>query len=118
MKRIFVFLSFLFIFFSSSAQNKYTISGYIEDIRNGENIFGVNVYSSNNNAGVISNSYGFYSLSLEEGESIVEFSVIGYKNKFYKFDLQKDTVFPPNPPNDSMKSWHNWNAKKLNSVKS
>ena len=66
--RFLFLLLFYFIIFSVFSQNNYTISGYVEDNENGENIFGVNIYSAEKNAGVISNSYGFYSLSLEEGE--------------------------------------------------
>ncbi len=90
--RILFFIVFSFMFFFSYSQNTYTISGYIEDNENGESLFGVNVYSPESNAGVISNSYGFYSLSLERGEVFVEFSIIGYNKKIYKLDLNKDTT--------------------------
>ena len=90
--RFLFLLLFYFIIFSVFSQNNYTISGYVEDNENGENIFGVNIYSAEKNAGVISNSYGFYSLSLEEGECLIEFSIIGYENKLYKFNLNQDTI--------------------------
>ena len=90
--RFLFLLLFYFIVFSVFSQKNYTISGYVEDNENGENIFGVNIYSAEKNAGVISNSYGFYSLSLEEGECVIEFSIIGYENKIYKFNLNKDTI--------------------------
>ena len=50
--RLLFLLLFYFIIFSVFSQNNYTISGYVEDNENGENIFGVNIYSAEKNDGV------------------------------------------------------------------
>ena len=71
-------------------QEKYTISGFVSDQRNGENIIGVNVYCKDLKKGVTSNTYGFYSLTLPKGEYEISFSYIGYKTQDYKLNLDRD----------------------------
>ena len=77
-----VIFSFFILLISSnvSAQIKYTISGYITDVNNGESIVGANIYCKQLNVGVTSNTYGFYSLTLPEGQYDIIFSFIGYNN--------------------------------------
>ena len=72
------------------AQSKYTISGYITDINNGESIVGVNIYCKALNVGVTSNTYGFYSLTIEKGDHEILFSFIGYKTISKSLNLQKN----------------------------
>jgi len=57
---------------------KQTISGYIKDKSTGEAIIGANVYDFASLQGTTTNSYGFYSLSLTEGEYRITNSYIGY----------------------------------------
>ena len=72
------------------SQEKYTISGYVSDQRNGENIIGVNVYCKDLKKGVTSNVYGFYSLTLPKGKYEISFSYIGYKTQEFILNLDKD----------------------------
>ena len=72
---IFTLLSIL-----TTAQNQYTISGYIEDNQSGESLIGVSIYDQNTYKGTASNQYGFYSLTLDEGEYKITYSFIGYKS--------------------------------------
>lgn len=60
------------------AAQKYTISGRVKDASNGEMLLGVNVYVKNTTIGVVSNAYGFYSLSLAPGKQSIVASFIGY----------------------------------------
>lgn len=71
------------------AQN-YTISGYILDKQSGEKLIGANIYSKANYLGTSSNSYGFFSLTLAEGEYEIFFSFVGYELKHDKITLNKD----------------------------
>ncbi len=57
---------------------KYTISGYIRDKSTGEAIIGANVYDQASLQGTTSNSYGFYSLSLPQGEYVISNTFVGY----------------------------------------
>ena len=90
MKKIFITLILLGILTSSYAQQKHTISGYITDKNNGESIIGANIYSKLKGKGVTSNTYGFYSLTVEEGQQEIVYSFIGYKTISTSFDLKKN----------------------------
>jgi CarboxypepD_reg-like domain/TonB-dependent Receptor Plug Domain len=66
------------------AQNsKTTISGYVKDIKNGEGLIGVSVYIKELATGNTTNTYGFYSLTVPQGQYTFVFSYVGY-NKIIK----------------------------------
>jgi outer membrane receptor for ferrienterochelin and colicin len=58
---------------------KCTISGHIKDFSNGETLIGVGLYIKNTTTGVVSNAYGFYSLSLNQGKHNIIVSYVGYE---------------------------------------
>ncbi len=70
---------------------RYTISGYIKDKETGESMIGATILVEGTSTGTISNSYGFYSLTLPKGEYILEYSYIGYIKHKHKIELDKDT---------------------------
>ncbi len=72
------------------AQNKYTISGYIRDASNGEELIGVNVVVPALNVGATSNTYGYYSISLPEGEYELEYQYIGYQTVKKRLTFNKN----------------------------
>lgn len=72
-----IFLSLVFQY-SSFAQQKYTVSGYIKEASSGENLIGATVYIKELNKNTVSNSYGFYSLTLDEGNYILVISYLGF----------------------------------------
>lgn len=74
---ILFFLLLLCCSFHVYAQ-KYTISGYVEDRSNGEELIGVTVYVQEIANGAVTNAYGFYSLSLPPGEYHLTFTYVGY----------------------------------------
>lgn len=63
-----------------SAQKQYTISGYIEDAQSGEKLISANVFDSHSGAGAVTNTYGFYSLTLPSDSVDLSVSYIGYQN--------------------------------------
>ena len=75
-----------------SAQKKFTISGYIKDVSSGETIIAANITITNENKGITSNSYGFFSITLPQKTYKVSTSHIGYQTKNIDIDLQSDTV--------------------------
>jgi outer membrane receptor protein involved in Fe transport len=87
--------SIIFIFvlgsISASAQNKYTISGYIKDSLNGETLIGASIAVQGQTKGISSNLYGFYSITLDEGKYILICTFIGYRIKAVSIDLQANT---------------------------
>jgi hypothetical protein len=88
-KQILVYLC-LFLSAYIYAEDKYTISGFVSDQNNGENIIGVNIFCQDLKQGVVSNTYGFYSLTLPKGNYEISFSYIGYETQIYNISLNKD----------------------------
>lgn len=77
--RVLVFCSFIFLAATAGAQNKYTLSGYVKDSVNGEDLIGASIYLQNDlSIGTVTNVYGFYSLTLTEGTYPVVISYVGY----------------------------------------
>ncbi len=75
------------------AQKNHTLSGRISDARNGESLIGATVYAVSQKSGTSSNEYGFYSLSLEEADSIsLIFNYIGYSPQVKKVFLKESYV--------------------------
>ena len=89
MKKI-IFVLLLFIPTVFYAQEKFTLSGFVSDKNNGENIIGVNIFCKELKQGVVSNTYGFYSLTLPAGNYEISFSYIGYKTQVHNLNLDKD----------------------------
>lgn len=76
--RTFLFLLLLTTALRSTAQNKYTISGYVRDSLSGETLIGSSVTIGGQSKGIITNQYGFYSITLPEGQYAVSASFAGY----------------------------------------
>ena len=89
MKLLLLFIA-LFLSFNSMSQEKRTISGYVTDGRNGETMIGAKVYIPSIRKGVITNNYGFYSLTIEAGIYTIEFRVAGLETKIIEVDLTND----------------------------
>ncbi|MCC6257609.1 MAG: TonB-dependent receptor [Chitinophagaceae bacterium] len=88
-----IFILLLFSFFSSFAQERFTISGYFRDISSGENLIGATLTLKGNSRGVNSNQYGFFSLTLPKGNYQLMASYVGYLPQVIDLPLYKDTVF-------------------------
>jgi hypothetical protein len=71
---------------------KFTIRGRISDLETGEDLLGVSIMHSATGAGLISNQYGFYSITLPSGINSLSFSYIGYKKEEFIFKLMSDTT--------------------------
>lgn len=64
-----------------SAQEKFTMSGTISEEKSNETLIGVNVIIPELNTGTITNEYGFYSITLPEGNYTLIISYLGYSSK-------------------------------------
>ncbi|MCP4310614.1 MAG: TonB-dependent receptor [Bacteroidetes bacterium] len=73
-----------------SAQNRFTLSGEITDSETGEDLVGATVYMAETSLGGVSNSYGFYSLTVPGGKQELVCSYIGYEEFRQEIDLGKD----------------------------
>ncbi|HJW15870.1 MAG TPA: TonB-dependent receptor [Flavisolibacter sp.] len=70
------------------AQNKYTLNGYVRDSVSGESIISASISFSGKI--ITSNSYGFYSITLDEGEYTAIISHASYLTKSIKVALTQD----------------------------
>lgn len=92
-KNIFIFLLSCY-FGALFSQHQATISGSISDSLSGETLSYVAISDTLTKAGILSNDYGFYSLSLPKGKHVLSFASIGYATKYYVIDLQKNIDLP------------------------
>ncbi|TKC10928.1 TonB-dependent receptor [Pedobacter polaris] len=77
------------------AQKTYTVNGVVRNSSTGETLIGANVkISGSSQLGTSTNSYGFYSLNLPEGNYKFEVSYIGYTT------LIKDIIINANTKQD------------------
>jgi CarboxypepD_reg-like domain/TonB-dependent Receptor Plug Domain len=83
-------LLLLLIGFSSFAQTKKTVSGYIKDASNGEALIGATVYIKELATGATTNVYGFYSVTVASGVYQAEFSYLGYQKVDKPIELAQD----------------------------
>ncbi len=74
-----------------TSQNSPTISGYIEDAGSGEKLIAANVFDQHSLQGTVSNTYGFYSLTLPADSVNLLVSYVGYQPVRYSFSLRNDT---------------------------
>ncbi len=56
----------------------FSVSGYIKDAANGEGLIGVSVYVKETGTGAVTNSYGFYAVTLPAGNYNLIISYVGY----------------------------------------
>lgn len=75
------------------AQPRYTISGYIRDANTSETLIGASIQLKDDaGTGTRANSYGFYSLTLPEGEHDLVISHVGFQLSEFRIYLQADTA--------------------------
>jgi len=94
MTRVFslVALILLFTIFHLAAQTKYTVSGYVSDASNGEQLIGVTVsLAGSTKVSVSSNEYGFFSLTAPAGDYKLTIGYVGYDIDRRTISLTKNT---------------------------
>lgn len=84
--KLFILVTFLYSTILI-ASDKHTLSGYITDVSNGEELIGATVYVVELETGTASNVYGFYSLTIPEGVYTIQVSYIGYETDTRKVDF-------------------------------
>ena len=87
-KQLVALVTLIILYIGLHAQPKYTISGTVTEKKNGETVIGASVYVKNNRSGnAITNSYGFYSITLPKGKYQLIFTMVGYQNDTLVIDL-------------------------------
>jgi hypothetical protein len=100
MKKFFIILTLFSIFLKTHSQNA-TVSGYIKDAGSGEVLIGATCYIPVRQTGVVSNQYGFYSLTLPQGTHMINFSFIGYETQSLTIELMENQNLNVLLPEDS-----------------
>ncbi|MBV5315773.1 MAG: TonB-dependent receptor [Prolixibacteraceae bacterium] len=75
------------MFSGTFAQKKYTLSGTISDASSHEDLAGAVLSIQNTNYSTICNSYGFYSLTIPEGDYNISIRLMGYENQLKSIQL-------------------------------
>ncbi|MDO9614672.1 MAG: TonB-dependent receptor, partial [Bacteroidota bacterium] len=88
---IFIFI-LLSMFYGAFSQNKYTLSGTITDAESGEDLAGAVLSVQNTSYNTICNPYGFYSITIPEGNFSIEVQFVGYENQLLEVDLHSSKV--------------------------
>ncbi|MNP96712.1 TonB-dependent Receptor Plug Domain protein [compost metagenome] len=89
-KKISLLFIILFTTLSSFSQNKFTLSGTITDANSNETLIGVNVIIPELKTGVTTNEYGFYSITIPNGNYTVQISYLGYQTIEERITLDKN----------------------------
>ena len=103
---------------------QYTISGCIQDAKNGETLIGSTILVKELTQGTVSNPYGFYSITLPAGSYTLKYSFVGFEDLVLNFELksnqQKNVVLTPDvsqldevivSPDDSITNLENIHSK-------
>ncbi|MFL1896455.1 TonB-dependent receptor [Aquimarina sp. 2-A2] len=88
----FITISIFLILFNNllHSQEKYTLSGTISEQSSNETLIGVNVLFPEVSKGVVTNEYGFYSITLPEGIYQLQISYLGFQDIIQTLNLSKD----------------------------
>lgn len=84
-----VFFFFFVCISSALAQQRFTVSGTVRDIKTGETLIGASVklQNSTQTLGIATNGYGFYSLTAPAGDYEMTVSYAGYQSAVAKLKL-------------------------------
>jgi len=93
MFRFLLVLIFFWLPFFGFAQQRFTLNGYVRDSITGESISGVSIRVNGVEAATISNSYGFYSITLPSGSYEFAVSHVSYLAANFQLQLNKELSF-------------------------
>ncbi|WP_455673299.1 carboxypeptidase-like regulatory domain-containing protein [Phocaeicola sp.] len=82
-------------------KRRYTLNGYVLDSISKETLIGANVYEKQNAMGTTTNPFGYFSITLPEGNTKLNFSYIGYASQQVDLHLCKDTLITVCLPYDN-----------------
>ncbi len=80
----------LFVAAITFAQDKSTLSGTVTETGSGETLIGVNVIIPQLQTGTVTNQYGYFSITLPNGDYEVLFSSIGFITQKFSLNLSEN----------------------------
>jgi len=87
MKKVFLLLIIMWGTLNVTAANKSTLSGYVKDEKTGEILISATVFVNELEIGLVTNQYGFYSLTLPNGNYTIQFRYVGYQTLSRKIEI-------------------------------
>jgi len=91
-RRKFLFFFFLLInTFYVFSQQRFTLSGTVVEASSNETMIGVTIAIPELKKGVTTNEYGFYSITLPEGEYELHVNYLGFQDQTRKISLTENT---------------------------
>ncbi len=85
-----LYILFLCVSYFSFSQKKYTLSGTVTEALSNESLIGVTIAVPELLTGATTNEYGFYSITLPEGEYKIQVSYLGFKEIVQQIVLTED----------------------------
>lgn len=81
------------IVLQKTVSDQITMSGYTRDKKSGESLIGTSIYLPDTKRGMVSNNYGFYSLTVPGSDTLeLEISYAGYKTAYIKINGRKNVL--------------------------
>ncbi|MGB8192153.1 MAG: carboxypeptidase-like regulatory domain-containing protein [Chitinophagaceae bacterium] len=75
---------------SAQSKNKVTLAGYVKDSKSGEPIPGASIFIDSLSVGVLTDQFGYYSLTLPTGRHQLQITSVGMKNTRRQLLLHAD----------------------------
>jgi hypothetical protein len=85
-----IYFGCLLLLSISGYGQEFTVSGYLRDATTGEELLFANVSVLEQERGVVTNLYGFYSLTLPAGNYELRYSYVGYESYSILVDLSEN----------------------------
>ncbi len=102
MKSLFSIVLAAILFLPAFSQEKFTISGYVNDGDNGEELIGVTVFVQEISSGSATNFYGFYSVTLPAGQYNLVYRYVGYQTISKEIDLAQSMELNIDLPSETI----------------
>jgi hypothetical protein len=90
-KNILTSIFLILLTFPLCAQEKFTLSGLISDANSKETLIGVSLFITETKTSLTTNEYGFYSITLPNGNYTISISYLGYQTLEETINLTQDT---------------------------
>jgi len=90
--RILIVISLILVFSGAFSQQKFTLSGTISDASGGENLASAILLLQNTKYSAASNTYGFYSITIPEGDYSLLAKYLGYQDQVIQLSLHSNQV--------------------------
>lgn len=96
MKQFIYLFFFSLVWNSSFGQEKASISGYVKEEQSGEPIIGAQIYIQELKTGVLTNEFGFYSITLPKSNYAIIVRASTFPNDTIRINLTADTTLQVN----------------------